>query len=168
MSRGHIDVLSGDWVTTSLAGTAGFAGGDEEARLSALGKFWQIHPTPQLTSDFIDASDGSALLAQILNARGVLQSEEAKTFLNSDLYTPTGPMELPDVDKAVIRITEAIEKGQRITIYGDYDVDGVTGTSVLLTVLRKLGAVVDFYIPNRAGEGYGLNLKAVSILASKH
>ncbi len=155
-------------MTTSLAGTTGFAGGDEEARISALGKFWQIHPKPQFTPDFIDAADGSTLLAQILNARGVLQAEEAKTFLNTDLYTATGPMELPDVDKAVIRISEAIGKGQRITIYGDYDVDGVTGTSVLLTVLRKLGAEVDFYIPNRASEGYGLNLKAVSILASKH
>ncbi|MBS1955976.1 MAG: single-stranded-DNA-specific exonuclease RecJ [Cyanobacteria bacterium SZAS-4] len=155
-------------MTTSLAGTAGFAGGDEQARLSALGKFWQIYPTSQFTPDFIDAADGSTLLAQILHARGVLQAEEAKTFLNTDLYTATGPMELPDVDKAVVRISEAIGKGQHITVYGDYDVDGVTGTSVLVTVLRKLGADVDFYIPNRATEGYGLNIKAVSILASKH
>lgn len=155
-------------MTTSLAGNAGFAGGDEQARLSALGKFWQTHPTSQFTPDFIDAADNSTLLAQILHARGVLQTEEAKTFLNTELYTATGPMELPDVDKAVIRISEAIGKGQHITVYGDYDVDGVTGTSVLVTVLRKLGANVDFYIPNRASEGYGLNLKAVSILASKH
>lgn len=168
MSMRHIVLLSGDLVTTSLANTAGFAGGDEQARLSAFGKFWQIHPNSQFTPDFIEAADGSTLLAQILHARGVLQTEEAKTFLNTDLYTATDPMELPDVDKAVVRISEAIGKGQHITVYGDYDVDGVTGTSVLLTVLRKLGANVDFYIPNRASEGYGLNLKAVSILASKH
>lgn len=155
-------------MTTTVAGNAGFPVGDEQARLSALGKFWQVHPASQFTPDFIDAADGSTLLAQILHARGVLQAEEAKTFLNTDLYAATGPMELPDVDKAVVRISEAIGKGQHITVYGDYDVDGVTGTSVLVTVLRKLGADVDFYIPNRATEGYGLNIKAVSILASKH
>lgn len=168
MSCGHIDVVSGDLVTTSLASNAGFAFGDEKARLSALGKFWQIHEAGEISAEFLDAAEGSPLLAQILHARGVAEPGEVKTFLNTDVYTATGPMELPDVDKAIIRITEAIEKGQRITVYGDYDVDGVTGTSVLLTVLRKLGAEVDFYIPNRAGEGYGLNLKAVSILASKH
>lgn len=168
MSCGHIDVVSGDLVTTSLASNAGFAFGDEKARLSALGKFWQIHEAGEISAEFLEAAEGSQLLAQILQARGIADPGEVKTFLNTDLYTATGPMELPDVDKAIIRITEAIEKGQRITVYGDYDVDGVTGTSVLLTVLRKLGAEVDFYIPNRAGEGYGLNLKAVSILASKH
>lgn len=167
MSRGHIVVVSGDLVTTSLAGNAGFAFGDEEARISAFGKFWQIHKAEGFSAEFLEAAEGSDLLAQILDARGITSAAEAKTFLDTDLYTPTGPMELPDVDKAIVRITEAIEKGQRITVYGDYDVDGVTGTSVLLTVLRKLGAQVDFYIPNRAGEGYGLNLKAVSILASK-
>ncbi len=160
--------VSGDPVTTSLASSAGFAFGDEKSRLSASGKFWQVHEASEINAEFLEAADGSPLLAHILNARGVVSHEEAKSFLNTDLYTATGPMELPDVDRAVVRITEAIEKGQRITVYGDYDVDGVTGTSVLLTVLRKLGAEVDFYIPNRAGEGYGLNLKAVSILASKH
>jgi single-stranded-DNA-specific exonuclease RecJ len=168
MSCGHIDVSRGGLVTVSVSGFAAFAGGDEQARLSALGKFWQIHESSDLVNEFVEAADGSMLLAQILSARGLSKVEEAKSFLNTELYTPTSPMELPDVDKAVMRITEAIAKGQRITIYGDYDVDGVTGTSVLLTVLRKLGALVDFYIPNRAGEGYGLNLKAVSILASKH
>ncbi len=155
-------------MTISVANSASFAEGDEQARLSALGKFWQFQAAPDFEPGFVDAADGSELLAHILNARGVAKTDEAKSFLNTELYQPTSPMELPDVDKAVMRITEAIAKGQRITVYGDYDVDGVTGTSVLLTVLRKLGAVVDFYIPNRAGEGYGLNLKAVSILASKH
>mgnify|MGYP002390708903 CR=1 FL=1 len=72
------------------------------------------------------------------------------------------------LSEALERIEGAIAREEKILIYGDYDVDGVTGTSVLLSVLRKLGANVDFYIPNRASEGYGLNLKAVSVLASKH
>ena len=67
-----------------------------------------------------------------------------------------------------MRITQALVQKEHITVYGDYDVDGITGTSVLYTVLKRLGASVDFYIPNRATEGYGLNLKAISILASKH
>ncbi len=79
----------------------------------------------------------------------------------------TSPMELPDVDKAVARLNEAISLKEQITVYGDYDVDGVTGTSVLMTVLKRLGASVNYYIPHRTSEGYGLNLKAVSILASK-
>ena len=72
------------------------------------------------------------------------------------------------MQQAIDRINQAIHAKEQITVYGDYDVDGVTATSVLLTVLRTLGAKVDYYIPNRTGEGYGLNLKAISILASKH
>ena len=100
--------------------------------------------------------------------RGINDIEKANAFLDASNYVPSLPTALPDVDKACVRISQAIADKQHITVYGDYDVDGVTGTSVLYTVLRKLGASVDFYIPNRASEGYGLNLKAVSVLASKH
>ena len=75
-------------------------------------------------------------------------------------------MDLPNMQKAIDRINQAIHAQEQITVYGDYDVDGVTATSVMLSVLHSLGAKVDFYIPNRTSEGYGLNLKAVSILAS--
>jgi single-stranded-DNA-specific exonuclease RecJ len=108
------------------------------------------------------------MLAGVLARRGFDTVEAVAEFLDESKYTPTQPHELPNADKAIVRICEAISAGEHITVYGDYDVDGVTGTSLLLTVLKMLGAKVDFYIPNRSTEGYGLNLKAVSVLASKH
>ena len=143
---------------------------------SALGKIWRF---PTSLNELLPAQlkayealravcAGSHLAASILWRRGIVDVETALAFLDSTHYVPSLPTALPDVDKACVRINQAIADKQHITVYGDYDVDGVTGTSVLYTVLRKLGASVDFYIPNRASEGYGLNLKAVSVLASKH
>ncbi len=76
------------------------------------------------------------------------------------------PMLMLDMYKAVAVIRDAIGKGEAITVFGDYDVDGVTATAILLTYLRKQGAKVDFYIPDRHGEGYGLNIAAVEQIAS--
>lgn len=135
---------------------------------SALGKMWKMPRHSEASAELIAIADNSAMLAKLLIARGISDATEANAFLNMENYQATSPMELPDVDKAVARITQAIVMKENITIYGDYDVDGVTGTSVLYTVLKRLGASVSFYIPNRATEGYGLNLKAISILASKH
>lgn len=136
---------------------------------SSKGNIWVFPEAFTVPESIKELVSGDEVLASLLVQRGYDTEEKAREFLDPDTsYKPTSPMELPDVDKAVRRITEAIQKSQHITVYGDYDVDGVTGTSVLLSVLRELGADVDFYIPNRMSEGYGLNLKAVSILASKH
>ncbi len=108
------------------------------------------------------------MLAKILLRRGIISADQALAHLCPEHYKPANPHELPDVDKALNRINQALANNEQITIYGDYDVDGITGTSLLLTALRQLRAKVGYYIPNRATEGYGLNLKAVSILASKH
>ncbi|MBX3072553.1 single-stranded-DNA-specific exonuclease RecJ [Candidatus Obscuribacterales bacterium] len=130
-------------------------------------KVWIFPDQPEVPKDLIDVALGSPVIAALLMRRGMKTAEHARQFLDESSYVPTPPSELPDVDKAVARIRKAIDEKQHITIYGDYDVDGVTGTSVLLTVLKELGADVDYYIPNRVSEGYGLNLKAISILASK-
>jgi len=135
---------------------------------SALGKLWKMPRGSEPDAAVIEAAEGSLMLARLLCARGFSDAAQTRAFLHLENYIPTSPMELPDVDKAVVRISQAIAQKEQITVYGDYDVDGVTGTSVLYTVLKKLGAAVNFYIPNRATEGYGLNLKAISILASKH
>jgi single-stranded-DNA-specific exonuclease RecJ len=135
---------------------------------SALGKLWRFPEQKQQYIELLEVASNSEIIAKLLVKRGITSVEAARAFLDPKEYVPTEAMELPDVDKAIVRISQAIAEKQNITVYGDYDVDGVTGTSVLLTVLRKLGACVDFYIPNRASEGYGLNLKAVSVLASKH
>ncbi|MDX2108295.1 MAG: single-stranded-DNA-specific exonuclease RecJ [Candidatus Melainabacteria bacterium] len=128
---------------------------------------WVFKEELTLSPDLLEAVSGHEILAKLLSQRGITSGEEARTFLDEKTYTPTGAWELPDTDKAVERILQAIESKQHITVYGDYDVDGVTGTSVLYSVLKQLGADVDYYIPNRLLEGYGLNLKAVSVIASK-
>jgi len=135
--------------------------------LSARGKIWRVKSKEELNAEILSAADGEQLVAHLLQTRSISTGETAKAFLDPDHYKATSPMELPDVDKAIERIRQAISNHEHITVFGDYDVDGITGTSVLLTVLRHLGASVDFYIPNRAEEGYGLNLKALSILASR-
>jgi single-stranded-DNA-specific exonuclease len=135
---------------------------------TAKGKHWRFPESVNLESGLLAAVDNSEILARLLHRRGITSGVQAKAFLDPQNYKPTTAMELPDVGKAVVRINQAIELKEHVTVYGDYDVDGVTGTSVLITVLRDLGASVDFYIPNRMQEGYGLNLKAISILASKH
>jgi single-stranded-DNA-specific exonuclease RecJ len=135
--------------------------------ISISGKEWRIPPEVSVDDTFLAAANGSGLLAKMLLRRGIRTPAEAEVFLDPQNFEPSGPNELPDMPKAVARIMTAIAHQEQITVYGDYDVDGVTGTSVLITVLRKLGAKVDYYIPNRMTEGYGLNLKAVSIIASK-
>jgi single-stranded-DNA-specific exonuclease len=135
--------------------------------LSAKGRRWLFPSDQTVSEDLLAAVGNNQLIAKLLHRRGIISGVAAKSFLDPQSYVPTSPMELPDVARAIVRITQAIELKEHITIYGDYDVDGITGTSLLLTVLKELGAAVDFYIPNRVDEGYGLNLKAVSIIASK-
>ncbi len=132
-----------------------------------LGKEWKFPLDVQIEEDLVNVAFGSSLVAKLLVKRGITTCAEAEKFLHPESYVETSALELPGVADAVVRITQAIEKNEHITVYGDYDVDGVTGTSVLVSVLKLLGANVSYYIPNRTDEGYGLNLKAVSVLASK-
>ena len=107
------------------------------------------------------------LLAMMLDIRGITKEEDVINFLqeNKDF---SDPFLMKDMDKAVERITTAVENGEKICIYGDYDADGVTSTSLLYSYLRdSLGADVMFYIPTRKGEGYGMNKSAVDKIHSQ-
>lgn len=104
----------------------------------------------------------SLLTAEVLAARG-LTLEQAGDFL-SDTAPLSDPMAYQDMDKAVSRIERAVDTGERITIYGDYDADGVTATVLLYHYLDSLGADVSYYIPKRDGEGYGMNCEAIQKL----
>ena len=130
-------------------------------------KIWRLPEYSEPSAELLEAADGSDILAQLMLRKGINTAEAAGAFLDPANYKPTSPNVFADMPKALERINKAIASQEKITVYGDYDVDGVTATSVMLTALKRLGANVDFYIPNRATEGYGLNLKAVSILASK-
>ena len=103
----------------------------------------------------------SPLLAQILITRGYETPEKARTFLSTKLTDLIDPAELPGVTEATDLICTAVKNERRVTIYGDYDVDGVTSTSILWHCLKLLGANVDYYIPSRLEEGYGLNCEAL-------
>lgn len=138
------------------------------AGIGASGKQWRLPVDCQVDAQLLAVCGGSAILAKLLAKRGICNAKEAQVFLDPSQYIESSFNELPDIDKAVSRVRKAIANNEHITVYGDYDVDGVTGTCVLLTVLRSLGASVDYYIPSRTNEGYGLNLKALSVLASKH
>ncbi|MBX3436372.1 MAG: single-stranded-DNA-specific exonuclease RecJ [Planctomycetaceae bacterium] len=106
----------------------------------------------------------SPLLAVVLAARGYPCGNEARAFLKSDLRDLHEPSLLAGVNEAAGRIVDAIRAGRRITIYGDYDVDGVTATSILWHCIRLAGGSVDYYIPSRLEEGYGLNCEAIRTL----
>lgn len=103
----------------------------------------------------------SPLVAQVLIARGLTTAADAREFLTARLSDLFEPSRLPGIDDAADRVVAAIQEKRRITIYGDYDVDGVTATSVLWHCLSLAGATVDYYIPCRMEEGYGLNSEAL-------
>lgn len=131
-------------------------------------KTWQFRGSdaPSLSPEFLDAVGNSQLLARLLYNRGIQSPADAKAFLELENYSPTSGWELPDMDLAVPRVLKAIEAQEPILIYGDFDVDGITGTSVLYQTLKFLGAAVTYYIPDRATEGHGLHVAALCRLVS--
>ncbi len=121
---------------------------------------------PPCSPELIETAQGSRLLAQLLYQRGMTTPEAATAFLDMTHYTPTGGLDLPDMAEAVDRIQQAIEKNEHILVYGDFDVDGITGSSILVQALNHLNASVSYYIPDRAKEGHGLNTAALCRLVS--
>ena len=105
-------------------------------------------------------------LLELLLDREIDTPEKIERYLHPKREDLLDPMLMQDMDKAVNVIRDAIERHEEITVFGDYDVDGVTATAILLTYLRKQGAQVGFYIPDRHGEGYGLNIAAIEQIAT--
>ena len=108
----------------------------------------------------------AALLAGLLAVRGMTEPEEALPFLAGE-DALSDPYQLLDMDKAVARIRQALEKGETIVIYGDYDVDGVTATALLYEQLKGLGGSVKCMLPSREGDGYGLSKRAIDKIHEK-
>ncbi|MEQ9411321.1 MAG: single-stranded-DNA-specific exonuclease RecJ [Fuerstiella sp.] len=123
---------------------------------------WSFHPHDEKAiSHLSGALKVSPLVAQVLLARGYATPEAARLYLQPKLANLHDPTLLPGVNEAADRIVDAIRNHRRITIYGDYDVDGVTSTALLWHCLKLLNATVDYYIPCRLEEGYGLNEAAL-------
>jgi len=112
--------------------------------------------------------DLPAWLSSILRTRGIDTPDKAERFLHPSLEHLHDPFLMPGMDKAVRLIRQAIENGDSMIIYGDYDVDGVCATSILMETLTEMGGRVTFRIPSRHGEGYGLNCDAVREIAKEH
>ncbi len=128
-------------------------------------KVWQVQPESAGAATLAAALKVSALTAQILINRDLHKTDTARSFLSPKLTDLIEPEKMHGIPAAAERIRAAIESGKKISIYGDYDVDGITSTAILWHLLKILGAQVDYYIPHRVDEGYGLNADAVRQLA---
>jgi single-stranded-DNA-specific exonuclease len=118
-------------------------------------------PQPLLAQSLAATLKISLVLAQCLLNRGFSEPAVIKNFLAPRLKNLADPFLLPNMDAAVVRLLLARERGEPMVIFGDYDVDGVTSTTLLLEVLRRLGWAADAYLPNRLAEGYGLSRDGV-------
>jgi single-stranded-DNA-specific exonuclease len=108
-----------------------------------------------------------APLGRVLWGRGYREPAQAERFLEPRFEHLPNPFDLKGIEAAVSRLQRALAQRERICVYGDYDVDGVTSTALLVSVLRKLGGSVEFYVPHRLVEGYGLNAQALEKLAAR-
>src|SRR5712671_325731 len=118
-------------------------------------------PNPLLAAQLARTLNLPPLLAQCLLNRGLSDPADISAFLDPRLKQLADPFLLPNMAAAVERLLRAREKNEPLVIFGDYDVDGVTSTALLVEVLRPLGWTVHFYLPHRMDEGYGLSQDAV-------
>ena len=125
-------------------------------------KRWTIPEPDPRAAELARQLKVSAVTAQVLLNRGLAEPDAARAFLTPTLKQLHDPSLLAGLDAASDRIARAVRDKQRVVIYGDYDVDGITATSILWHALRALGGDVHYYVPHRLEEGYGLNADAVA------
>ncbi|MBD3295734.1 MAG: single-stranded-DNA-specific exonuclease RecJ, partial [Candidatus Omnitrophica bacterium] len=124
---------------------------------------WKTREPEERLRKVLSGSLGvTPVLAQLLVNRGIRTPAAAQNFLFGALDACHDPFQMKDMDKAVKRLREALNRGEKILVYGDYDVDGVTSTALMKDALTLLGGKVETFIPNRLEEGYGLNIRAVA------
>ena len=132
-------------------------------------KRWRLKPVDQATADrFAEELNLSPLIARILTLRGFTDNDATRCYLSSSLRSDLpSPFEMADMDAAVRRIIDAVRNQEQIGIWGDYDVDGTTGASVLVSFLREIGAQPIYHVPHRIEEGYGLNVEGLRRLQER-
>ena len=136
-------------------------------------KKWIIPPLNiNLQTEISNSLRISPVLSQLLINRGIADIESARTFIQSDLSLLSDPMLLPDIEKSSKRIIDALSKGEKVTVYGDYDVDGISATALMVQCLETLSglywnqeSIIDYYIPDRLEEGYGLSTGAIETIS---
>jgi single-stranded-DNA-specific exonuclease len=124
---------------------------------------WQIHPPqPELAATLAAHSGLSPVITQVMLNRGITTTEQATFFLDPETAPLSDPLvDFPDLQASVDILVKAIAQQQKIAICGDYDADGMTSTALLMRALKFLGAQVDYAIPSRMSEGYGLNTRII-------
>lgn len=122
---------------------------------------WHDPAETQYDSLFSQQIGGHPLVAQILAQRGFVTIDAARAFLHPRHYRPTPPNALPDLIIAAEHLSKAIDTGRSILVWGDFDVDGQTATALLVDALQRLGANVNYYIPNRLRESHGIRLDSL-------
>src|SRR3954465_4995814 len=128
---------------------------------------WTIATPSAQAAELATCLKTSPLIAQILLNRGLADVPLCQNFLSPSLHHLHAPSMLPGITRAAQRINDAIKRHEKIVIYGDYDVDGITATAILWHAITLLGGHVDYYIPKRLEEGYGLNSEALKQLADQ-
>jgi single-stranded-DNA-specific exonuclease len=121
---------------------------------------WTVPAHPDIPADLLDFA-GDPLLARLLVQRGLTTTAQARAFLDPQAYYPAPPEAFPDMEIAIKRLRQAIDRQELICVWGDFDVDGQTATTVLVSTLQALGARVCFYIPNRLTESHGIKVPAL-------
>lgn len=129
--------------------------------------FWNTGSIEKKAADEISRRLGlPSLLSKVLIKRGLYNTEQIIAFLKPAAKNLNDPFLLPDMDKAITRIIESRDKCEKVIIYGDYDADGVTATSILLSFLKSIGIDVSYYIPDRVDEGYGISETAADYISN--
>ncbi|HEX9455206.1 MAG TPA: DHH family phosphoesterase, partial [Candidatus Binatia bacterium] len=136
---------------------------------SELAKRWTLKEADDLlVARQAENLNISLLLARLLVLRGLVDADLARPYLSSSLRSDLpSPFIMADMEPAVERIITAIKSGEQIAIWGDYDVDGTTGASVLVSFLREVGAKPLYHVPHRIEEGYGLNTDGLKRLKER-
>ena len=133
-----------------------------------MSRRWELLPADPARRDALASALGvPQIVAQVLCARGFSEPERASHFLDTELRHLRGPEGLPDVDVAAARLCAALDSGEKVTVYGDYDVDGTTSAAILVEFLRGLGGCADYYLPNRFTEGYGVSIVGIEAIAAR-
>ena len=131
-------------------------------------KRWRLAPNNKgIEQELVDSLGVYPIVAKLLIDRGITTADEGRQFLGGQLSDLLDPFSLKGMKEAVPLIEDAVAKKDKIVIYGDYDVDGITATSLMYRFLNRLGANVSYYIPERQSEGYGLNEEALEHIISE-
>ncbi|MDR0536911.1 MAG: single-stranded-DNA-specific exonuclease RecJ [Tannerellaceae bacterium] len=130
-----------------------------------------IPPRPEVLlnrNELVEVTGYSPVTCQLLVQRGIATLSEVKKFFRPNLFNLHDPYLMPDMEKAVLRLNKAIGNKERILVYGDYDVDGTTAVTLVYKYLRNITSYIDYYIPDRDGEGSGISFKGIDYAAERN